>query len=87
MGVDGSLTAIGKGVAEKEHISAKSGATDDANGNMVAMSLAGFIDAKSGRTLTFAIFVNDAGPVSDLSDTLQVFEDEGQITSIIYENN
>lgn len=84
LGEDGSLAEIGKTVDGKEHISAKSGATVNAEGNMVAMPLAGYIDAKSGRALTFAVFVNDAGPITSLSDTLQVFEDEAQITGMIY---
>ena len=87
LGEDGSLAAIGKDVVGREHIAAKSGATVDSNGNMVALTLAGYIDAKSGRPLTFALFVNNAGPLTSLEDTLQVFEDEARIAGIIYELN
>ena len=87
LGVDGSLAAIGRSVVGKEHIAAKSGATVDAEGNMAAISMAGYIDAKSGRALTFALFVNDAGPITDISDTLQVFEDQARIAGIVYEMN
>jgi len=87
LGVDGSLAAVGKTVPGKEHIAAKSGATVDGNGNMVAITMAGYIDAKSGRALTFALFVNDAGPLTDIADTLEVFEDEAQIAGIIYDLN
>lgn len=87
LGVDGSLAAVGKTVVGREHIAAKSGATVDANDNMVAITMAGYIDAKSGRALTFALFVNDAGPLTGIADTLQVFEDEAQIAGIIYDLN
>jgi D-alanyl-D-alanine carboxypeptidase len=87
LGVDGSLAAIGRTVVGKEHIAAKSGATVDAEGNIAAISMAGYIDAKSGRALTFALFVNDAGPLTDIGDTLQVFEDQAQIAGIVYEMN
>ncbi|MEO9103252.1 MAG: D-alanyl-D-alanine carboxypeptidase [Burkholderiaceae bacterium] len=86
LGVDGSLASVGKNVVGKEHMSMKSGATVD-NGQLVAISLAGYIEAKSGRPLTFALFVNDAGPISDIGDSLQVFEDEAQIAGIVYELN
>ena len=54
---------------------------------MVAITMAGYIDAKSGRALTFALFVNDAGPASGIGDTLEVFDDEAQIAGIIYDLN
>ena len=86
LGVDGSLAAVGKNVVGKEHIAGKSGATV-IEGNMVAITMAGYIDAKSGRALTFALFVNDAGPASGIGDTLEVFDDEAQIAGIIYDLN
>jgi D-alanyl-D-alanine carboxypeptidase len=87
LGVDGSLASVGRNVVGKEHIAAKSGPTVDENGRMVAMSMAGTIEAKSGRPLTFALFVNDAGPANQLADTLEVFEDEARIAGLIYEMN
>lgn len=86
LGVDGSLASVGKNVVGKEHMSMKSGATVD-KGQLIAISLAGYIEAKSGRALTFALFVNDAGPITDIGDSLQVFEDEAQIAGIVYELN
>ncbi|HEY4168505.1 MAG TPA: D-alanyl-D-alanine carboxypeptidase [Reyranella sp.] len=86
LGVDGSLATVGKDVVGKEHISAKSGATV-ADGQMVAISLAGYIDGKSGRRLAFALFVNDAGPLAAISDSLDVFEDEARIAGIVYGEN
>ncbi|MFM0002340.1 D-alanyl-D-alanine carboxypeptidase [Paraburkholderia dipogonis] len=83
LGVDGSLAAIGKNVAGKEHIAVKSGATVT-GGQMIAMNMAGYIDAKSGRRLAYALFVNNAGPVAALTDTLDVFDDEAEILGIVY---
>lgn len=83
LGVDGSLAAIGKDVAGKEHIAVKSGATVS-GGQMIAMNMAGYMDAKSGRRLSYAVFVNNAGPVTALSDTLDVFDDEATILGIVY---
>lgn len=86
LGIDGSLASIGKEVAGKEHIAVKSGATIE-DGKIVAISMAGYIDAKSGRTLSFALFVNDAGPLTAIADSLEVFEDEAQIAGAIYNQN
>ncbi|MDR6450241.1 D-alanyl-D-alanine carboxypeptidase/D-alanyl-D-alanine-endopeptidase (penicillin-binding protein 4) [Paraburkholderia terricola] len=83
LGVDGSLAAIGNDVEGKQHILVKSGATVS-NGQMIAMNMAGYIDAKSGRRLAYALFVNNAGPVAALTDTLEVFDDEARILGIVY---
>jgi D-alanyl-D-alanine carboxypeptidase/D-alanyl-D-alanine-endopeptidase (penicillin-binding protein 4) len=84
LGVDGSLAAVGKNVVGKEHIYVKSGATINAKNEMVAMNMAGYIDSKNGRRLAYALFVNDAGPLTALSDTLEVFDDEAMILGDIY---
>ena len=83
LGIDGSLAAIGRDVVGKEHIRVKSGATVT-NGQMVAMNMAGYMDAKSGRRLAYALFVNHAGPVQALTDTLEVFDDEATILGIVW---
>ncbi|OAJ57748.1 hypothetical protein A6V36_26145 [Paraburkholderia ginsengiterrae] len=62
----------------------KSGATIS-DGEMVAMSMAGYVDAKSGRSPTVALFVNNAGPLTALTDTIDVFDDEAQILGIVYQ--
>jgi len=51
----------------------------------MAQNLAGYIDARSGRRLAFALFVNDAGPLEQLDDIGEVFEDEAAISNAIYE--
>lgn len=83
LGVDGSLAAVGTNVAGKNHIFVKSGATVE-SGQMVAMNMAGYIEAKSGRKLAYALFVNHAGPVTALTDTLEVFNDEAAVLGIVY---
>ena len=37
--------------------------------------------------MAFALFVDDAGPVKQLSNVGEVFEDEARITNAIYELN
>ena len=86
LGIDGSLAMVGKTVIGKEHMSLKSGATVE-KGHIVAITMAGYIEARSGRALTFAVFVNDAGPLSGIGDSIEVFEDEAQIAGIVYRLN
>lgn len=62
----------------------KSGATID-GGEMVVMSMAGYVDAKSGRSLTVALFVNNAGPLTAFTDAIEVFDDKAQILGIVYQ--
>ncbi|AME27253.2 hypothetical protein AXG89_27175 (plasmid) [Burkholderia sp. PAMC 26561] len=83
LGVDGSLAATGKDVVGKDHIFVKSGATVE-GGEMVAINMAGYIDSKSGRQLAYALFVNHAGPITALTDSLEVFNDEATILGILY---
>jgi D-alanyl-D-alanine carboxypeptidase len=93
MGVDGSLATAGTTLPGKGHVFAKPGTTisPDANGvlQLKAQNLAGYITTKSGRTMAYAVMVNDAGPVDPAhidSDVGEVFEDEATISSIIYES-
>ncbi len=86
LGVDGSLAGTGGSLSAKGHVFAKTGTTLEA-GALKAQVLAGYIDAKSGRRLAFALFVNDAGPIKAISDVGKVFDDEAAITNAIYESN
>jgi PBP4 family serine-type D-alanyl-D-alanine carboxypeptidase len=85
LGVDGSLAHSGSDLPAKGHVFAKTGTTI-ADGALKAQNLAGYIDARSGRRLAFALFVNDAGPIQSISDVSDVFEDEATIASLIYES-
>jgi PBP4 family serine-type D-alanyl-D-alanine carboxypeptidase len=86
LGIDGSLAETGTALPARGHVFAKTGTTV-AEGALKAQVLAGYIDAKSGRKLAFALFVNDAGPLKELADVSDVFEDEAAITNVIYERN
>ena len=84
LGVDGSLAGTGTTLPARGHVLAKTGTTLG-EGQLVAQNLAGYIDAKSGRRLAFALFLNDAGPVQAIEDVTDVFEDEAVVTSAFWE--
>ena len=92
MGVDGSLATTGTTLPGQGHVFAKPGTTvaagpDGKTPVLKAQNLAGYIKTKSGRTVAYALMVNDAGPVNDIgADVGSVFEDEGTISSLIYES-
>ena len=86
LGVDGSLAQSGLDLPARGHVFAKTGTTI-ADGALKAQNLAGYIDARSGRRLAFALFLNDAGPIQSISDVSEVFEDEAAITNAIYETS
>jgi D-alanyl-D-alanine carboxypeptidase len=46
-------------------------------------SLAGYVDAQSGRRLAFALTVNNVA-ITTLDDILAVFQDEGTISAMIW---
>jgi D-alanyl-D-alanine carboxypeptidase/D-alanyl-D-alanine-endopeptidase (penicillin-binding protein 4) len=92
LGVDGSeidtvaptSPVRGKGVA-------KSGTTvagDAMNQRALVMvrALAGYLTAKSGRELIFAIYVSDV-PLADVLDVLPIIKEQGSIAEIIYTHN
>ncbi|WP_168176681.1 D-alanyl-D-alanine carboxypeptidase/D-alanyl-D-alanine-endopeptidase [Williamsia sp. 1135] len=91
MGVNGSLASTGTTLPGKGHVFAKTGTTvepteDGEAVNLVAQNLAGYIETKSGRTVAYALMVNNAGRLNDFGPEISsVFEDEGVISSIIYE--
>jgi PBP4 family serine-type D-alanyl-D-alanine carboxypeptidase len=86
LGVDGSLAEIGMDSPAKGKVHAKTG-TFLADGVLKAQVLAGYIDALSGRRLVYALFVNNAGQITGIPDVIDVFQDEGRISSIIYQLN
>ncbi|HYO30991.1 MAG TPA: D-alanyl-D-alanine carboxypeptidase, partial [Thermomicrobiales bacterium] len=85
LGVDGSLASSGTDLSAKGHVFAKTGTTL-ADGALKAQNLAGYIEARSGRRLAFALFLNDAGPIQGITDVTEVFEDEALIANAIYES-
>ena len=90
LGVDGSLANTGVDLPGKGHVFAKTGTTlaPDSEGvlQLKAQNLAGYIETRSGRKVAYALMVNDAGPVDDIeTDVGGVFQDEAEISSILYE--
>lgn len=86
LGVDGSLAGTGRDFPARGHVFAKTGTTVE-GGALKAQVLAGYIDTKGGRHFAFALYVNNAGPISSIEDVGGVFEDEAAITNAIYERN
>lgn len=96
LGVDGSLSFVTDFEADptlagaKGNAFAKTGtfATGDENGILLkGQALGGYIDTKSGKRLMFNMFVNNVQLGFDISGVLQVFQDQGTITAIIWRDN
>lgn len=92
LGVDGSLATVGvdppNPVIEPAigSVFAKTGTTI-LDGFFKAQVFAGYIDAKSGRRLVYALYVNDIGQLQSIAEAIEVFSDEGEISAIIYDLN
>lgn len=90
LGIDGSLaTSCRDGNPACGRVYAKTGTSinyDPLNNRAIlfAKSLAGYIDAKSGKRLVFAVYANNV-PISSLDDMTDVGEDLGNIAGLIYE--
>ena len=52
-----------------------------------ARAMAGYIHTQSGRDLTFVLNVNDAGTFEEFLDTIEVNEDLGTITAMLWRDN
>jgi len=92
LGVDGSLAVVGVDPPNPViapaigKVYAKTGTT--VLGTFFkAQVFGGYIDAKSGRRLVYAVYVNDIGTLTDITEALEVFNDEGEISAIIYDLN
>jgi len=90
LGVDGTLaSSCTAGNPACGHVYAKTGTRasyDPLNnrGLLLGKSIAGYMDAKSGRHLVFAIFVNNV-PFADIDDMMATGDDLGNIAGLIYE--
>jgi D-alanyl-D-alanine carboxypeptidase/D-alanyl-D-alanine-endopeptidase (penicillin-binding protein 4) len=88
LGVDGSIADVGKDSPAKGQVYAKTGtlgAGDSLNGRirLESKALAGYIDARSGRPLAFAIVQNQA-MFDDLSGVFAANDDLGKIAESLY---
>lgn len=89
LGVDGSLATVGQDLPARGQVFAKPGTTilsDDAGLNLKAQNLAGYIHTASGRTVAYALMVNDVGTIPAVSAVGEVFADEAAISNAIYES-
>ena len=95
LGVDGSLgfvTDFEKDAAlagAKAKVHAKTGtyAQGSEAGLMIkGQAFGGYIDAKSGKRLIYQLVVNNV-PVKQIADILQIFQDEGTISAILWRDN
>jgi D-alanyl-D-alanine carboxypeptidase len=95
LGVDGSLAMVTDFEADptlagaQGQVHAKTGtyvaaAAAPASGLVLeGQSLAGYVDAKSGRRLAFALTVNHV-PIGGIDDVVGVFQDEGTISAELW---
>jgi D-alanyl-D-alanine carboxypeptidase/D-alanyl-D-alanine-endopeptidase (penicillin-binding protein 4) len=83
LGVDGSLSSTGASLPAKGHVYGKTGTTVT-DGALVAQNLAGYVEARSGHRIAYAIILNDYGALSDLGQVLAVLADEAAITNVLY---
>ena len=89
MGVDGSLAEIGTDSPARGKVFAKTGTYIDQELTIKAMTLAGYINAESGRQLAYALFVNNAGTFTpgNTEQLINIFQDEAEISTIIQQLN
>ena len=94
LGVDGSLAMV-TGFAANPMLAGARGKVHGKTGTFVmgteagavlkAKAMAGYIDTKSGRRLAFTLAVNDVGVMSDISDLIEVSEDQGTIAAYLWQ--
>jgi D-alanyl-D-alanine carboxypeptidase len=95
MGVDGSLAFVTDFESDstlapaKGHVHAKPGSfVGESAGSLFirGQAFAGYIQAKSGRQLVYQLVVNNV-PFSELGDLLQIFQDQGTISAMLWRDN
>lgn len=84
LGVDGSLAETGRDLAAKGHVYGKTGTTVT-DGALVAQNLAGYVDARNGHRIAYAIILNNYGAIKSIDDVAAVMQDEAAITNVLYE--
>ena len=95
LGVDGSLAFVTDFQSDPTltgatgQVSAKTGTfLQLVSGKLVVKGQAfgGYVQAKSGKRLSYMLVVNDV-PVGGLPDVIQVFQDEGTISAMLWRDN
>ena len=96
LGVDGSLSFVTDFEADPTLAGAKGNAyaktgtkiTGSEQGLFLdGQALGGYIDAKSGKRLIYHLVVNDVPLGFDITNVIEVFQDQGTITAIIWRDN
>ncbi len=96
LGVDGSLGFVTDFEKDPELAGAKGNAfaktgtfARPENGEIIVkgQALAGYIDTKGGKRLLFIMNVLDVPAPNGIPDLLQIFQDQGTITAIIWKEN
>jgi D-alanyl-D-alanine carboxypeptidase len=97
LGVDGSLVFVDAFEKNDElqgakgHVFAKTGTFleigDEGSVVIRAQAFAGYIDAKSGRRLMYALNVNNVKATNAIDDVVRIFQDEGTISAIVWKDN
>lgn len=91
LGVDGSLEDFAKktGGAGKIHAKPGTGVVSNfATGKLflITQALAGYFEGKNGHMFAYMLAVNN-GQLPSFDDIFAIFEDQGQLSSIIYEES
>jgi D-alanyl-D-alanine carboxypeptidase len=95
LGIDGSLAFVTDFESDptlagaKGQVHAKTGTFLEGSESGVLLktqALAGYINTRGGRRLVYELVVNNV-TVSGLSDVMQVFQDEGTISAILWRDN
>jgi len=95
LGVDGSLATVTDFTSDptlapaKGNVHAKPGtyvSGDEAGMTVKGQAFAGYIDTKSGKKLVYEVVVNNV-PIKNIPDILQIFQDEGTISAILWRDN
>lgn len=93
LGVDGSLATVTDFESDetlapaKGQVHAKTGTFIPIGSSLIkGQAFAGYINARSGRKLAYQLVVNDV-PFKSIDDVIQVFQDEGTISAILWRDN
>ena len=93
LGVDGSLSFVTDFAADpalagaRGHAQAKTGTFIEGSAAglvLKAQTFAGYLDAKSGRRYAYTLFVNDVGVIDEVTAVLEVFQDQGTISAMLW---
>lgn len=91
LGVDGSLEDFAKSAPGAGKVRAKTGTSASFNLAtqeffLITQALAGYVEGKNGHLIAFEVIVNN-GSMPVMNDIYGIFEDEGQLSSLIYEHS